>query len=86
MTWSQTELDALRSAFAAGTLRVTYDGRTVEYGDAGDLLKRIRTIEREMAAAGRDRLVTMKPTRGTSSPGCHSTLATTRRFLSQLPA
>ena len=50
MTWSQTELDALRSAFAAGTLRVTYDGRTVEYGDAGDLLKRIRTIEREMAA------------------------------------
>ena len=50
MVWSQTELDALRSAFAAGTLRVTYDGRTVEYGDAGDLLKRIRVIEREMAA------------------------------------
>ena len=49
MTWSQTELDALRAAFAAGTLRVTYDGRTVEYGDAGDLLKRIRIIEREMA-------------------------------------
>ena len=37
-------------------------------------------------ALERDRLVTMKPTRGTSSPGCHSTLATTRRFLSQLPA
>ena len=50
MVWSQTELDALRSAFAAGTLRVTYDGRTVEYGDAGDLLKRIRIIEREMEA------------------------------------
>jgi hypothetical protein len=49
MVWSQTELDALRSAFAAGTLRVTYDGRTVEYGDANDLLKRIRVIEREMA-------------------------------------
>jgi hypothetical protein len=49
MTWSQTELDALRSAFAAGTLRVTYDGRSVEYGDATDLLKRIRIIEREMA-------------------------------------
>jgi len=49
MTWSQTELDALRSAFAAGTLRVTYDGRSVEYGDAADLLKRIRVIEREMA-------------------------------------
>ncbi len=37
-------------------------------------------------SAGRDRLVTMKPTRGTSSPGCHSTLATTRRFKFQLPA
>jgi hypothetical protein len=49
MTWSQTELEALRSAFAAGTLRVTYDGRSVEYGDATDLLKRIRIIEREMA-------------------------------------
>ncbi len=49
MVWSQTELDALRSAFAAGTLRVTYDGRTVEYGDADDLLKRIRVIEHEMA-------------------------------------
>jgi hypothetical protein len=51
MVWSQTELDALRSAFAAGTLRVTYDGRTVEYGDADDLLKRIRIIERELASA-----------------------------------
>jgi hypothetical protein len=50
MVWSQSELDALRSAFAAGTLRVTYDGRTVEYGDANDLLKRIRIIEREMTA------------------------------------
>ena len=50
MAWSQSELDALRSAFAAGTLRVTYDGRTVEYGDANDLLKRIRIIEREIAA------------------------------------
>ena len=51
MVWSQTELDALRSAFAAGTLRATYDGRTVEYGDANDLLKRIRIIERELASA-----------------------------------
>ena len=30
--------------------------------------------------------VTMKPTRGNSSPLCHSTLATTRRARSQLPA
>ena len=31
-------------------------------------------------------IVTMKPTRGNSSPLCHSTLATTRRVRSQLPA
>lgn len=48
--WTDAELAALRRAFASGTLRVTYDGRTVEYGSAEDLLKRIRTIEREIAA------------------------------------
>ena len=51
MTWSQGELDALRKAYASGTLRVSYDGRSVEYGSAADLLQRIRTIEAEMAAA-----------------------------------
>ena len=51
VTWTETELAALRRAYASGTLRVSYDGRTVEYGSADDLLKRIRTIEREMAAA-----------------------------------
>ena len=51
MTWSQAELDALRKAYASGTLRVTYDGRSVEYGAAADLLQRIRTIESEMAVA-----------------------------------
>jgi hypothetical protein len=50
VTWTETELAALRRAFSSGTLRVSYDGRTVEYGSADDLLKRIRTIEREMAA------------------------------------
>ena len=49
VTWTESELAALRRAYAAGTLRVSYDGRTVEYGSADDLLKRIRTIEREMA-------------------------------------
>jgi len=51
MTWSQAELDALKRAFASGTLRVTYEGRSVEYGSAADLLQRIRTVESEMAAA-----------------------------------
>lgn len=51
MTWSQAELDALRRAYASGTLRVSYDGRSVEYGSEVDLLRRIRTIESEMATA-----------------------------------
>ena len=49
MSWTTTELDALRRAYASGTLRVSYEGKTVEYGSATDLLSRIRTIERELA-------------------------------------
>ena len=49
MSWTTTELDALRRAYASGTLRVSYEGKTVEYGSAADLLSRIRTIERELA-------------------------------------
>jgi hypothetical protein len=51
MTWSQAELDALRKAYASGTLRVSYEGRSIEYGSAADLIRRIRTIESEMAMA-----------------------------------
>ena len=49
MAWTQAELDALKRAYATGTLRVTSDGRTVEYGNAADLLSRVRIIESEMA-------------------------------------
>ncbi len=51
MAWTQAELDALKAAYARGTLRVSYEGKTVEYGSEADLIRRIRTIEREMAAA-----------------------------------
>ena len=34
MSWTQSELDALKRAYASGTLRVSYDGKTVEYGAA----------------------------------------------------
>ena len=49
MAWSEAELDALRKAYASGTLRVS--GRSVEYGSEADLIRRIRTIESEMAMA-----------------------------------
>ena len=50
-TWTETELLALRRAYASGTLGVSYDGRSVEYGSAEDLLQRMRVIEGEMAQA-----------------------------------
>lgn len=50
MPWSISELEALRRAYASGTLRVSFEGRSVEYGSAADLLSRIRTIEAEIAS------------------------------------
>ena len=51
MNWTESELAELRRAYASGTLRVSYDGKTIEYGSAADLLARIRTVEAGMAAA-----------------------------------
>ena len=51
MTWTEIELAALKTAYASGTLRVSYDGRTVEYGSEADLIRRIRVIERGITAA-----------------------------------
>ncbi len=51
MSWTDEELAALKRAYASGTTRVSYDGKSIEYGSAADLLARIRLIEAEMAAA-----------------------------------
>jgi hypothetical protein len=51
MAFSQTELDALKSAYASGTLEVVYDGKRIRYDDGDALLKRIRVIEAEIAQA-----------------------------------
>ena len=51
--WTETELSALRRAYASGTTRVSYDGKSVDYGSAEDLLTRIRTIERAIAGTTR---------------------------------
>ena len=59
MAWTQSQLDLLKRAYAAGTLRVTIEGRTVEYGSADDLMARIRTVEAEIAATAG----TAQPTR-----------------------
>ncbi len=51
--WTEAELAALRRAYASGTLSVSYDGKSVSYGNAADLLARIRTIEHAIATAGK---------------------------------
>ncbi|MBF0215153.1 MAG: hypothetical protein HQM00_16595 [Magnetococcales bacterium] len=48
MTFTQTELDELKQAYASGALRVTHEGKTVEYGSEADLLRRIRLVEGEL--------------------------------------
>lgn len=51
MSFTETELAALRKAYAAGTVEVRYDGRTVRYDSGEALLRRIRVIEADIAAA-----------------------------------
>ncbi len=41
--WTETELSALRRAYASGTTRVSYDGKSLDYGSAEDLLARTRS-------------------------------------------
>ena len=51
MSFTQAELDALKEAYATGALRISHEGKTVEYGSEADLLRRIRMIENELAAS-----------------------------------
>jgi hypothetical protein len=36
MDWTETELGALRRAYASGTTRVSYDGKSVDYDSVED--------------------------------------------------
>lgn len=56
--FTEAELSALRRAYASGTLRVEYDGRSVTYDSAEGLLSRIRELERDLGAAGTRKRVT----------------------------
>lgn len=51
MSFTQTELDELKQAYASGALRVVHDGKTVEYGSEADLLRRIRMVENELRSS-----------------------------------
>ena len=48
--WTETELSALRRAYASGTTRVSYDGKSVDYGSAEDPGVRQPSVRRPRAA------------------------------------
>ena len=51
MAWTQDDLQALRAAYSAGTLSVRLsDGSQVTYPSGDDLMRRIRTLEADLAA------------------------------------
>ena len=43
MSFSQTELDALKAAYASGVTEVRYDGKVSRYDDGAALLARIES-------------------------------------------
>ena len=53
MSYTQTQLDALRDAAASGVRTVSFsDGKTVTYGSTGEMLRLIAIMERSLVAAG----------------------------------
>lgn len=51
MTYTTTQLDALKRAFATGERRVSFGDKTVEYRSIEELQAAIRTVEAELARA-----------------------------------
>lgn len=51
MAYTETQRDALMAAIASGVLRVTYDGKTVEYRSMAELRIALAEVERALAIA-----------------------------------
>lgn len=49
MTYTSTQLEALKRAFATGERRVSFGDKTVEYRSVEELQAAIRTVEAEIA-------------------------------------
>ncbi|MEX2092973.1 MAG: hypothetical protein WD971_09870 [Pirellulales bacterium] len=54
--WTESELSALRRAYASGTTRVSYDGKSVDYGSAEETLARADAALYVAKNKGRDRV------------------------------
>jgi hypothetical protein len=71
MAFSQTQLDALQTAYATGTLTVEYDGRRVTYRSLAELERAIGVVAQALGVAsplsptvGRNRIGLVSHTRG----------------------
>lgn len=51
MSYTQTQLEALREAVASGVRTVTVDGKTVTYSSTGEMLRIIAIMERSLTPA-----------------------------------
>lgn len=49
MSYTTTQLDALKKALATGERRVSFGDKTVEYRSVEELREAIRTVETELA-------------------------------------
>ncbi len=49
MTYTVTQRDALRQAIASGVLRLSYDGKTVEYRSMAELKSALNEVEQALA-------------------------------------
>jgi len=57
MSYTHTQLAALKAALAAGTTRVSYDGKSVEYRSLSEIKEIIALLEAELSGAARTRSV-----------------------------
>jgi roadblock/LC7 domain-containing protein len=68
MPYTQTQLEALEAALASGTLRVSFEGRSLEYRSVDELKKAIAEVKAAMAAADparpRSRVIRVHTTKG----------------------
>ena len=55
MAYTQSQLDALRAAYASGTTRVSYDGKSVEYRSLNELKQVIDDVEAGLTGVKRRR-------------------------------
>jgi len=49
MTYTISQRDALRQAIVSGVLRLTYDGKTVEYRSMAELKAALNDVEQALA-------------------------------------